>query len=411
MNILYIEHYAGSPEMGMEFRPYYLSREWVKMGHTVSIIAGDFSHLRKCNPTVSRDMEKQTIDGIDYYWLRTGTYEGNGVSRALTMIRFCYKLLKWNRWINDHLNPDVVISSSTYPIDSIPAHCIARGGSSRSKHIHEVHDMWPSTLIEIGGMSKYNPFVILMQFGENYAYKHADAVVSLPKYAKDYMMEHGLDGKKYHHIPNGIVTDEWNDPEPLPDEHQRVLQKLREKNAFIVGYFGGHALSNCLMPLLRSAEQMQSEERVSFVLVGDGVEKKELMSYAEAHKIRNVTFLPPVNKKAVPTLTDCFDSIYIGAKDSPLYRFGACMNKMFDGMMAGKPIIFAINAPPTPVSDADCGLVIPPENVEEITKAILALMNMNEDERQAMGRRGKETILNHCTYERLAKDFADIMKQ
>ena len=41
MNILYINHYAGSPEMGMEFRPYYLSREWVKMGHKVTMIAGD----------------------------------------------------------------------------------------------------------------------------------------------------------------------------------------------------------------------------------------------------------------------------------------------------------------------------------------------------------------------------------
>ena len=94
MNILYIEHYAGSPEMGMEFRPYYLSREWAKMGHEVSIIAGDYSHLRKHNPTVSKDMEHTSIDGIDYYWLQTGTYEGNGAARAFSMFRFVWKLWK-----------------------------------------------------------------------------------------------------------------------------------------------------------------------------------------------------------------------------------------------------------------------------------------------------------------------------
>ena len=55
MNILYIEHYAGSPEMGMEFRPYYLSKEWTKMGHNVTIIAGDYSPLRKKNPSVIND--------------------------------------------------------------------------------------------------------------------------------------------------------------------------------------------------------------------------------------------------------------------------------------------------------------------------------------------------------------------
>ena len=37
MNILYIDHYAGSPEMGMEFRPYYFAREWEKLGHGVRV--------------------------------------------------------------------------------------------------------------------------------------------------------------------------------------------------------------------------------------------------------------------------------------------------------------------------------------------------------------------------------------
>ena len=81
MNILYIDHYAGSPEMGMEFRPYYMAREWVRLGHRVSVIAGNYSHLRTKNPPVSRDMQRQRIDGIDYYWLKTGTYEGNGPDR------------------------------------------------------------------------------------------------------------------------------------------------------------------------------------------------------------------------------------------------------------------------------------------------------------------------------------------
>ncbi len=92
MNILLINHYAGSPEMGMEFRPYYMAREWAKMGHRVRIIAGDFSHLRIKNPKVKNDFQKENIDGVEYYWLRTGDYHGNGVKRAMTMFRFVGKL-------------------------------------------------------------------------------------------------------------------------------------------------------------------------------------------------------------------------------------------------------------------------------------------------------------------------------
>ena len=50
MNILLINHYAGSPELGMEFRPYYMAKEWVKAGHQVLIVGGSFSHLRKVQP-------------------------------------------------------------------------------------------------------------------------------------------------------------------------------------------------------------------------------------------------------------------------------------------------------------------------------------------------------------------------
>lgn len=30
MNILLVNHYAGSVHHGMEYRPYYLAREWVR---------------------------------------------------------------------------------------------------------------------------------------------------------------------------------------------------------------------------------------------------------------------------------------------------------------------------------------------------------------------------------------------
>ncbi len=405
MNILYINHYAGSPEMGMEFRPYYLAREWVKMEHKVTIIAGDYSHLRKKNPEVAHDLQRERIDGIDYYWLRTGSYNGNGVKRAITMVRFCTKLYSLSDWINRKIKPDVIISSSTYPIDSIPAHHIAKKSSKKVKHIHEVHDMWPSTLIEIGGMSKWNPFVMLMQFGENYAYKHADSVVSLAQYAKEYMKTHGLKDSKFHYIPNGIVEDEWLSPEVLPDEHIGILDSIKANGKFVVGYFGGHALSNCLMTLLQTAREIDND-KVQFVLVGDGVEKPKLIEYGK--DLSNVTFLPTINKKAVPSLIEYFDCIYIGAMNSPLYRFGVCMNKMFDGMMAGKPIIFAINAPTTPVESSGCGVIISPENTSELIKAINEMQSLEPNERAKMGARGKEEMQNKYTYAKLAKLFDNI---
>ena len=46
MNILLVNHYAGTPALGMEYRPYYLAREWVRLGHRVRVVGATFSHVR-----------------------------------------------------------------------------------------------------------------------------------------------------------------------------------------------------------------------------------------------------------------------------------------------------------------------------------------------------------------------------
>ena len=410
MNILYLEHYAGSPEMGMEFRPYYLSREWLKMGHKVTIIAGDYSHLRKTNPDVAGDFQSETIDGIEYVWLKTGSYSGNGINRALSMERFVRKLLVNAKKVSKRWKPDLVIASSTYPLDTYPAQKIAR--YSNAKYVHEVHDMWPATLYEVGGMSKQNPFVITMQIAEDSAYKHCDKCVSLLPYAKDYMVEHGLNPSKFVNIQNGVVEEEWEDSNEIPEEHKAFFKE--HENKFVVGYFGGHALSNALDKSLDVAKRflLENNKHIIFVFVGDGVEKARLVKRAKEEKIANVYFLPSIPKKAVPDLLRYFDCSYMTGLPSPLYRFGLCLNKMYDSMMAGIPIICAFDAPDTLVKIYDCGLQCNSSNIYDVVNAIKKMESLTEDERKQIGQNGKKAVMQHFTYKQLAKDFIEnILKE
>lgn len=403
MNILLINHYAGSVEMGMEFRPYYLGREWVKAGHKVDIIAGDYSHLRKKNPTVEKNFQTEDIGGLTYHWVKTGVYQGNGAKRAITMFRFVVKLWSHAKKIVREIRPDVVISSSTYPIDTYASRRIAR--LANAKLIHEVHDMWPATLIEVGGMSKYNPFVVAMQIGENSAYKHSDYVVSLPPYAKEYMMEHGMKEEKFCHITNGVVLEDWENPEELPEEHKNALEGYRKEEKFIVGYFGGHALSNALDVLIDVAERLKDDKNIQIVLVGNGVEKERLQSKASRGKLNNIVFLPPVPKLSIPRLISFFDCVYIGTMESPLYRFGIAANKIYDSMMGGRPLLYAVSAPNNYVEKYHCGVYIEPGNVQALVEGIYELKGKDEMERQRMGENGRQAVVEHYNYRILAKEF------
>lgn len=405
MNILLINHYAGSPEMGMEFRPYYFAREWVKAGHRVTIIAGDYSHLRIRNPEVKKDFQKEVIDGIRYCWIKTGRYEGNGLKRALTMFRFVYKIWKNAGRIVNSLKPDVVITSSTYPLDTYAGQKIRK--LCGAKLIHEVHDMWPLSPMELGGMSRYHPFIVLMQAAENSFCRKADYVVSLLPNSKDYFIKHGMKAEKFVNIPNGIVLSEWEKNEKIPSRHWQVLKKLKEDGNFVVGYFGGHALSNALDILLDTAKEIQNS-KIKFVLVGNGVEKPRLIKRARDEKIENVIFLEPVEKNSIQDLAGYFDCCYMGSLKSPLYRFGISFNKMYDYMMAGKPVICAVDAPECPVEKCGCGFMAESGKISEIQKAVENLYDMAEDERDRMGMKGKKAVLESYNYKVLAERFIEL---
>lgn len=410
MNILLINHYAGSPDMGMEFRPYYFAREWIKMGHKVDIIAADYSHLRRKNPVVTEDFQKEDIDGITYHWIKTNQYEGNGAKRAMTMAKFVSKLWLHSKRIVKELEPDVVICSSTYPLDTFVGQRIKKKSRKKVKLIHEVHDMWPATLTEIGGMSKYHPFVVAMQLGENSAYKHSDYVVSLVPYAETYMKGHGLKNDKFACIPNGVVKDEWEEPLSLPEEHKKILDNLHQEEKFIVGYFGGHALSNALDNLLNVAQNINDSD-ISFVLVGDGVEKERLVCRSKSLGLKNIIFLDSITKRAIPSLCREFDCVYMGSLESPLYRFGVCLNKMFDSMMSGKPIICSITTPKTYIEEYECGIKVDSGDIDRCIEAIKKIKGLSEAEKENMGNNGKYAVLKEFNYESLAIKFERLMEE
>ena len=133
------------------------------------------------------------------------------------------------------------------------------------------------------------------------------------------------------------------------------------------------------------------------------------IKYAHKKGVTNVYFLLPINKLAIPNLLKEMDVLYIGLQKQSLFRFGISPNKMFDYMMAAKPIIQAIDAGNNLVREADCGIDVEPDNVSEISKAILALKSMPEEERRRLGENGKKFVLSNHTYQVLGKRFLDIM--
>ena len=408
MNILYLNHYAGSPRHGMEYRPYYLAREWVQAGHAVRMLAADFSHVRTRQPDQAGTRHHELIDGIDYHWYPTPVYAGNGLGRVKNIWRFLRQVWREADRIVREFRPDIVIASSTYPMDIWVAHRIvklARQQGLDCRLVFEVHDLWPLSPIELGGMSSAHPFIRLCQAAEDYAYRHADVVVSmLPKVA-GHMQDHGLDLRKLHIVPNGITLDEWQgNPPPLREDVAQHMRACKQAGLQLVGYAGSHGTPNALDVMLQAAALLR-DAPLAFVLVGDGHEKAALQAQAQQLGLQNVAFFDPIPKAQIPSFLAAADIAYIGWQRVSIYRFGIAPNKLMDYMMARCVVLHSVEAGNDPVAEAGCGITVPPADPAAIADGLRQLAALDAGTRARMGDAGRQFVLEHHTYPVLARRF------
>lgn len=405
MNILIINHYAGNPELGMEFRPYYFAREWVKKGHSVSIIGASYSHIRRVNPIVKKDFQNENISGIDYYWIKTGKYDSNGIKRAITMFEFISKLWVNAKKIVKDINPDVVICSSTYPLDTYVGQKIKRLSAKNVLLVHEIHDMWPLSPIEIGGMSPNHPFIKIMQMAENSFCRNSDKIVSLLPAAKDYLIDHGMKGDKFEVVMNGVLLEDWKDSTELPEKIVEHFNMIKQSGKLNICFCGSIHKSYGLEPFI---EAVLKTEGVYATFIGPGLDKKELEDRTKENRDK-VRFFDPIPKTSIPKVFEYIDASYVGSLPYSLNRFGICMNKLFDSMMGGKPILYAVDAPNNYIEEYDCGISVDVGDEGSIIDGINKLKNMEEKERLVMGNNGRKAALENFNYKVLSEKFMHIL--
>jgi glycosyltransferase involved in cell wall biosynthesis len=400
MKILIINHYSGSSELGMAYRHYYFARELQTLGHEVLIIASRYSHLRISQPETSLQ-EWAEHCGIPHLWLAGCEYEGNGARRLLNMAGFAADLWRNAARIARQQSPDIVLASSPHPFCSYGAAKIARLAGAR--FIFEIRDLWPLSLMELGSISASHPLIRMLDHAETYGCKRADKVVSLLPCVHEYMVQRKVPPARWMVIPNGVVPDEWQEPWPsIPQAVERQLSALKNSGKHIVGYAGAHGLANALDTLIDAAALMHGSD-VAFVLVGGGPEKAGLQQRVSESRLDNIHFIDPVRKDQIPALLQWFDIAYIGWNRQPLYRFGIAPNKLMDYMMAGRPVLHAVEAGNDAVSEAGCGVTVMPECAQEIVRGIRSLFALSAAERDALGRRGREFVMRNHAYPELAQ--------
>ncbi|WLF83689.1 glycosyltransferase family 4 protein [Moraxella sp. ZY210820] len=397
-----INQTASTPETGYAGRQYYLGLELAKLGYKVYVIAGSYSHLLRVPKIFEGDFLTENITpDFDFVWVNIPHYpNSHSKKRIVGEFIFSWKIKELKKYIKD--KPDIILHSSPPLISYFGAKYLA--SYFNAKYVFEVRDIWPKTLVELGGYSLLHPFIQLLQWIEDNSYRSADIVLSNLKNSVEHMVTRGLDREKFLWIPNGYSQQEVLGKEDLPDE----IQLLIPKDKFIIGYAGSIGIANCLHHLIEVANDLKKYENLCFVIVGKGAYKGVLLTKVKELQLNNVIFIDPIPKRQIQSVLELFDVCYVGLTKDPLFKFGVSPNKLFDYLYAGKPILYAIDSGTyTPVADAQAGYQVIPENTIDLAEKIEKLMSLSSNERELMGKNARKHAEEFYEYSAIAKKLAN----
>ncbi len=336
-----------------------------------------------------------------HHWLLDGPEVGLGLNltRIWSMFLFEWKLFSLKEKLVEQ-NPDVVLISSL-ALQSIWFGIYMKWATG-CKLVFEVRDIWPLTLIELGGFSMNNPFVRMMGFLEKWGYERADLIIGTMPALEQHVKEVSLKAARVVNVPMGYDPEFFDVSEPnLPDT---VAEELPAKDAFVIGYAGAIGTANGMDLIIETARLLEKQEhKIWFVLIGNGPLTDHVREATDGFK--RFVLLPGMDRRFVNAFLTRCDVLVNPILSKSIYRYGVSPNKWIDYMYSGRPIISPFDGYLSIINEAGCGVFIEPENPEVFAQTILDFATKPAQELNEMGARGREYLEKHLSYEILASTY------
>ena len=392
-SIWVVNKYSSSQEEGFETRTMALAREWVRMGHDVVVFCSNANHFTG-NQVMAAPIEHRIVDGIHVVRLRTLRYEKTAsLRRVLSWFDFERRLLTSS--LHGLPAPNVIIASSLSLFSVISGLVFSR--RYKVPWVFEVRDIWPLTLVELGGVSRWHPFSLVLAVVERLGYSKADLVVgTMPN-----LVEHVRSVVK-RDVTVACVPFGFN-PAMAPEALPRGFEETKEA-PFVVGYAGSIGLSNALDTLIEAALILRDDPRFHFVIAGDGDKRTELM--VATRDCQNVSWLGRVPRSKVHEILSGCDLLYFSGHKSAVWRYGMSLNKLTDYLLAARPILGSYSGFPSILDEASCGRFIPAADSTALVRALEDFRKMDLQARAEMGERGRAWLFQNRTWARLAAGYA-----
>jgi colanic acid biosynthesis glycosyl transferase WcaI len=344
-----------------------LATDLVNMGHKVTIATGapSYPYGRVFDGYSNRLYSTEILDGVRV--IRTWSYISPAKKILPRLLHYgTYSLTAFYGGLFAG-KPDVLVSFSPPLPLGFSAWLLSR--IWRVPWVLQLEDLYPDAAIVAGMIS--NPRLITFFYAmEKFLYRRASFISVIAQTFQRMLLAKGVSASKVKVIP---IWADPNEVKPLPRQNMfRQKHGLNEK--FVVLYAGNLGLTSCLEDVLQAAEILQGKPEIQFVLVGEGVKKVSLETFAQARNLENVCFLPYQPREQFPEMLAAADINLVTL--APGAALTSLPSKIFNAMASMRPVLAV-----TPldselaqlIAKSNCGWIVPPAAPEQLADAIVQL--------------------------------------
>lgn len=408
MRILLLHQYFLEEDDSGGSRWNEMTKVWTGAGHEV-VVLGGMMHANGSEKRAEykgRHFVKKTQGKVTVWRCHVSeSYNKSFSGRLWGYFSFMFSAM-WAGLFKAKEKFDVVVVTSPPLFVGFSGYIISRFKSIPL--VFEVRDLWPESAIDTGVLT--NKWIIKIAFWfERFIYKKAKLInVLTPAFYNTLKNNKKVPEEKLLMIPN---ASDFSLSEQLLQQFDRAAFRKETglDGRFVITYVGAHGVANHLQQVLEAAKRLEDTNAL-FLLIGQGMEKEKLKKMALDMNLNNVRFIDSVPKKevfkyilasqmgaSVLKKVDAFKTVY--------------SNKTFDYMSCKTPVLMAIDGVSRQlVEEADCGVYIEPENIEEYNAKIRLYLN-DSARLEREGNNGYEYAKKHFDRDVLAKKYLEEIKE
>ena len=402
LKIMFLSQYFP-PEIGAaSARVSELANMLKKFGHEITVVTEfpNYPHGVISEAHRGKLFLKEKENGIDV--VRTfvlASERGTFFQRMLFYISFMISSIFGGLFTK---KCDIIIASSPPLFVALSGYVLSK--VKRSIFVFEVRDIWPESAKSLGQL-RGRVFIWLSEKLETFLYRRARQIIVVTKGFIENLVGKKIEREKIALVSNGVDVDFFK---PSPKD-QNILKKYNLENKFIVSYIGNIGLAQGIHVIIECAEILKEYQDIVFILVGDGVVKKQSVVRVERLGLSNVLFIETQPKSKIASFLSLSDICLVPLMKTQLFKI-TVPSKLYESLACGKPVILTVDGEARHIlEEAKSGVFVEPENPQELAKAVLKLYN-NPDLLKGYGQNGRDYVERYYSRKKQAHTLESLLQ-